>query len=165
MGPGRGFRQVPGHLTRLPRIHRLEIFFTDPGLGLMTSPELSQLSRRERQIMNALYAMEEAGAADVARHLDDQESYDSIRVIMGILEKKGFLKHRRDGKRYVYRPTIPAERARRRAMEQLTDVFFKGSESNAILAFLDMSSERLTEDDFDEIEAFLERASARKRDT
>jgi BlaI family transcriptional regulator, penicillinase repressor len=123
----------------------------------MAAPRLTQLSRREREIMHALYAMEEASAADIARHLDD-DGYDSIRVTVGILAKKGFVKHRRDGKRYVYRPKIPADRASRMAMDELTQTFFKGSPTSAILAHLEAASGRMTEDELEEVAAFVERA-------
>lgn len=123
----------------------------------MAAPQLNQLSRREREIMHALYALGEAGAADIARHLDDEEGYDSIRVTVGILAKKGFVKHRRDGKRYVYRPKISAERARRAAMDELTHTYFKGCPTSAILAFLDSASAHMTQDDLEEVSAFVER--------
>jgi BlaI family transcriptional regulator, penicillinase repressor len=123
----------------------------------MAAPQLSQLSRREREIMHALYALGEAAAADIAHHLDDEEGYDSIRVTVGILAKKGFVKHRRDGKRYVYRPKISADRARRLAMDELTQTFFKGCPTSAILAFLEAAGAHMTEDDLEEVSAFVER--------
>jgi len=123
----------------------------------MAVPQLTQLSRREREIMHALYSLDEAGAADIARHLDDEEGYDSIRVTVGILAKKGFVKHRREGKRYVYRPKLSADRARRIAMEELTRTYFKGCHTSAILDFLDSASGRMTEDDLEEVSAFVER--------
>lgn len=107
--------------------------------------------------MQALYTMAEAGATDIARHLNDEGSYDSIRVTVGILEKKGFVKHRREGKRYVYRPKISADRARRLAMDELTHTFFKGCPTSAILAFLESASGRMTDDDLEQVSAFVER--------
>ena len=122
----------------------------------------AQFSRREREIMESIYRMEEASAADVARHLDDQDGYDSIRVTLGILEKKGFLAHRRDGKRFIYQPTIPREQAQQSAMSHLMSTFFKGSPSSAILAFLDMTSEKLTAEQLEEIAEHIEQASEEK---
>jgi BlaI family transcriptional regulator, penicillinase repressor len=117
----------------------------------MSRPPLSRLSRREREIMNTLFAMDEASAVEVARALDDEDCYDSIRVTLGILERKGYARHRREGKRYVYRPAISHEKARQAAMNQLTEVFFKGSASRAILAYLERSFEHLSADEFEEI--------------
>jgi BlaI family penicillinase repressor len=114
-------------------------------------------SRRERQIMDALYRLGEASAGDVARHLGDEDGYHSIRVTLGILEKKGFLKHRREGKMNVYRPTVSQEKARESAMAHVLKTFFAGSPSSAILALLDMSE--LTSEELDEIAARIDEAS------
>ena len=121
-----------------------------------------QFSRRERQIMDAVYRLGEASAADVARHLDDEDGYDSIRVILGILEKKGFLRHHRDGKRHVYTPTVSREKATKSALSHVMKTFFAGSPSSAILALLDMSSEKLSADDLEEIASRIEAASRDK---
>ena len=73
----------------------------------MTQPLQNQLSRRERQIMDILYRLGEAGAAEVVDHLSDRPAYNSVRVTLGILERKGVVRHRREGTRYVYSPTVP----------------------------------------------------------
>lgn len=118
-----------------------------------------QFSRREREIMDAVYRLEEASAADVARHLGDEDGYDSIRVILGILEKKGFLQHRREGKRHIYSPTVSREKATRSALSHVLRTFFAGSPSGAILALLDMSSENLSSEELEEIASRIETAS------
>jgi len=96
--------------------------------------------------MDAVFALEEATVA-----------HDSVRVTMAILEKKGYLTHRQEGGRNVYRPTVPRERARRSAMRHLTETFFDGSPKRAILAFLEMSGDRLSEEEMEEILARIER--------
>ncbi len=120
----------------------------------MTDP--GKLSRREREIMDIVYRLGEAGAHDVARQMPDGPGYDSVRVTLGILGKKGHVKHRKDGRRNVYSPTLPRERATKHAVKNLTKTFFKGSPSKAILSMLDMSSTRLTEKDLDEIAEWIE---------
>ena len=119
-------------------------------------------SRREREIMDAVYRLGEAGAADVAKHLNDEDGYDSIRVILGILEKKGYLRHRREGKRHVYRPTVSRDRATRFALSHVMRTFFQGSPSSAILALLDMSSENLSPEELEEIASRIEDATREK---
>jgi len=123
----------------------------------MASAKLGSLSRREREILHALYFLEEAGAADIARHLDDEAAYDSIRVTIGILAKKGYVKHRRDGRRYVYRPKISTDRARKNAMDELTHTFFKGCPTDAILGFLEAAGDSMSEDELEAVSAFVER--------
>ncbi len=114
------------------------------------------LSRRERQIMDVIYQLGQAAAPDVCRQMTDDPGYDSVRVTLGILEKKGHVKHKKDGKRNIYYPTVPREHATRNAVRNLTKTFFKGSPSRAIVSMLDMSSARLTEEDLDEIAGWIE---------
>jgi predicted transcriptional regulator len=121
----------------------------------MTDP--ASLSRREREIMNIVYQLGEAGAAEVARRMADDPGYDSVRVTLGILERKGHVKHRKDGRRNVYYPTVPRERATKNAVKNLQKTFFRGSPSKAILTMLDMSSARLTQAELDEIAQWIEK--------
>lgn len=124
----------------------------------MTDPLHDRFSRRERQIMDAVYALGEATAAEVVERLGEPAAYDSVRVTLGILEKKGFLDHRQDGPRHVYFPTVPAEEAQQSAMSHLLSTFFGGSPSRAILAFLDMTESRLSKEELDEISEWIEKA-------
>ena len=123
----------------------------------MDEPLHTRLSRRERQIVDAVYALGEATVAEVVDHLDEPEAYDSIRVILGNLDRKGLLSHRREGRSYVYAPAIPREKARRPAMSHLLETFFAGSSSRAILAFLDMSRDELTAEELERISAWIDR--------
>lgn len=108
------------------------------------APDPSRQSRRERQIMDAIYHLGEAGALDVAHHLDDEAGYHSIRVTLGILERKGFLKHRMDGNRNIYYPVVSRDSASRKAVRHLLGTFFSGSPSQAFVALLDASGDQLT---------------------
>ena len=123
----------------------------------MKKPADSQLSRRERQIMNIVYQLGEASVADVEHRMKDGPGYDSIRVTLGILTRKGFVKHRREQRRYIYSPTVPRTEASRTAMRNLLRTFFAGSAPRAVLAMLDMSSSKLTKKDLDKIAAWVEK--------
>jgi predicted transcriptional regulator len=116
--------------------------------------EQAKLSRREREIMEILYRLGEASAADVVGRMDPDPGYDSVRVTLGILEKKGHVKHRQDGRRYVYTPTVPHETASRSAIRNVLHTFFRGSPSRAILALLGMS--RLSREELDVIAKWIE---------
>lgn len=120
-------------------------------------PLQHRFSRRERQIMDAVFSLEEATVAEVVDQIGEPDAYDSVRVTLGILEKKGYLTHRQEEGRNVYRATIELDRARRSAMRHLRETFFEGSSSQAILAFLDMSADRLSEAELDEIMTRIER--------
>jgi BlaI family penicillinase repressor len=122
-----------------------------------------QLSRRERQIMDVLYRLGEAGAAEIVDHLPERPAYNSIRVTLGILERKGVVRHRQEGTRYLYTPTVPAEKARESELRHLVRTFFRGSPSKAVLTLLDSSSTRLSAEELDELAAWVEAAKREKR--
>lgn len=128
-----------------------------------SNPQIhTHLSRRETQIMDAVYRLGEATVGEVLKDLDDPPGYNAVRVTLGILEDKGFLTHRQDGRRYVYRPVVAREQARRSALQQVLDTFFHGSPSDAVATLLDMSSARLSERDLEEIGQMIEKAGRRE---
>jgi BlaI family transcriptional regulator, penicillinase repressor len=129
----------------------------------MTQPPQNQLRRRERQIMDVLYRLGEAGAAEVVEHLSDSPPYNSVRVTLGILERKGVIRHRREGNRYVYRPTVPAEAMQESALRHLVRTFFRGSSSKAVLTLLDSPSTRLSKEELNELAAWVEAAKREHR--
>lgn len=124
----------------------------------MNGPLHTHLSRRESQIMDVLYRLGEASVAEVVARIPDTPAYNSVRVTLGILEKKGVVQHRQDGPRYVYRPVLSPDKATRSAVGHLLRTFFDGSPSKAILTLLDMSSDRLSQDELDELAAWIEHA-------
>jgi predicted transcriptional regulator len=77
--------------------------------------------------MNVLYGLGEAGAVEVAKRVSQKGGHDSVRVTLRILEKKGHVVHRQDGRRYVYSPTVPHKKASRSAVRGLVSTFFRGS--------------------------------------
>jgi len=123
----------------------------------MTTDRAS-LSRRERQIMDAIYQMGEATAQDVLGRLPDPPSYSAVRALLRILEDKGHVRHRPDGQRYVYAPTVPRDRARVSALRQLVRTFFDGSPGAAAAALLDLSRDGLTDVELAKLETLVERA-------
>jgi predicted transcriptional regulator len=120
----------------------------------MKKPLQTELSRREREIMDVLYRLGEATVADVVGRMETDPGYDSVRVTLGILEKKGHVEHKQDGRRYVYYPTVPHEAASRSAMRGVMHTFFRGSPSRAILTLLGM--QRLSKEELDMIARWVE---------
>ena len=116
------------------------------------------LSRRERQIMEIVYGLGSATAADVLDSLPDPPSYSAVRAMMRILEEKGHLTHRHDGPRYVYSPVVPRAAARQSALKQLVKTFFDGSATQAVAALLDMSESRLSADAAEQLAKMIEYA-------
>ena len=106
---------------------------------------MDSLSRRERQIMDILYRLESATAADVQAALPGEPNYSTVRAQLRILEEKGFLTHQDDGVRYVFKPVVPRDRAGRSALRHLLDTFFDGSAERMVATLLDSESARLSE--------------------
>lgn len=114
----------------------------------------AQLSRRERQILDALFRLKEGGVTEVRGEIPDPPGYDAVRTTLRVLEEKGVVAHRREGKRYVYRPAVSRTRARRAALEHLVRTFFDGSAEAAAVALLRLSRE---EPDDERLAELLER--------
>lgn len=117
-----------------------------------------QLSRRERQIMDAVYRLDGGTVAEVRQALEDPPSYSAVRTQLGILEEKGHLTHRQEGRRYVYDPVEPPERAGRRALERLVRTFFDDSPSAAVASLLDAASAGMDERELERLGTLVERA-------
>ena len=116
------------------------------------------LSRRERQILDALYAAGRATAAEIQNAIPDPPSYSAVRTLIRILEDKGHVKHEQDGARYVYLPTVERENARRSALQHMLNTFFGGSATQAMAALLDEDSLELPKKDVERLKALIERA-------
>ena len=119
---------------------------------------LSNLSRRERQIMEVLYRDRQATAGEVLERLPDPPGYSAVRAMLRILENKGHVRHAVDGNRYVYEPRLPRERAGRPALAGVLETFFDGSAEKAMAALLDLSRAELSDEDFDRLSALIEQA-------
>ena len=116
------------------------------------------LSRREREIMDVVYRLGSATAAQVAAGLTDPPSYSAVRSMLSILESKGHLRHESRDHRYVYLPSVPREQARRRALRDVVRTFFDGSPKDAAVALIDDGDRGLSRDDLQELRARIEEA-------
>ena len=124
----------------------------------MSHSPFHQLSMRERQIMDALHSLQSGSVADVVRALPDATSYNSIRVTLSILEHKGWVSHRRDGRRYVYSPAEHTASAGSRALRHLVRTFFENSAPSAVSTLLDMSAARMTDRELQELAELIRKA-------
>jgi len=124
----------------------------------MTRQTHNDLSRRERQIVDILYAQGRATAAEVQSALPDPPSYSAVRAMLRILEDKGHVRHEQDGPRYVYVPTVARDNAKRSALRHMLQTFFDGSAEQAISALLDDSSTRLSDRELDRLARMIDQA-------
>ncbi len=105
--------------------------------------------------MDVIYELGEASVGDVLARLSDPPSYSAVRTMIRLLESKGHLRHRREGMKYVYRPTRSRDLASRSALKHLMKTFFGGSAPEAVAAILDVSSDELTDEDIERIEQLI----------
>jgi len=107
----------------------------------MASPPYEKLPRREREIMDALFAFgDSASADDIRERLTDPPSYSAVRAMLAKLAAKGYVRHREEGPRYIYSPTKSRASAQRGALDKLVQVFFGGSASETAAALLKQES-------------------------
>ena len=123
--------------------------------------KLPALTRRERQIMDILYALETATAGQIHEKMPGDPAYSTVRAQLRVLEEKGHVEHTEDGNRYVYRPTVPRERARKSALQHLTETFFEGSTASVVAALLGGEGKNLSPEELDRLSEMIE--SARER--
>lgn len=119
------------------------------------------LTRRERQIMDVLYERGEASVGEVRRALPNAPSYSAVRALMRKLLDKGHASYREDGTRYVYRPVLARNRARRSALQRVVNTFFDGSAADAVVGLLG-NERNLSEEELTRIQATLEKLKAPK---
>ncbi len=115
-----------------------------------------KLSRRERQIMDIVYQRGRASVADVLEDLPDPPSYSTVRALLGILEEKGYLTHKKEGKRYIYRPTQPRHQAGRSALKQIFQTFFDKSIEKTVMTLI--SDADLSDEELDRLSQRIEQA-------
>ena len=118
------------------------------------------LSRRESQIMDIIYRLGKASVADVLNEIPDPPGYNSIRVLLTILEKKGHLKHHKEGQKYIYSPVMVPDKAKESVMKHMLNTFFDGSPSKVMSTLLDMSASELSDKEIDQLSQMI--AKARK---
>lgn len=108
--------------------------------------------------MDVLYRLEEGTAAQILEQIADPPSYTAIRTLLTILEKKGHVRHRVDGPRYVYQPAVAREQMGKRAIQTLLATFYDNSMERVVAAMIDR--EEVAPDELDRLAELI--AKARK---
>ena len=129
----------------------------------MAKSDIFDLSRRERQILDAVYSLGEATAKEIMATIPSPPTYAAVRRLISILEEKGFLTHYEDGPRYVYKPVISIESARENAISHLTNTFFRGSTAMTVAAILDLAASDLEDKELEEITEMIKKAKKEGR--
>ena len=134
------------------------IIWHDVAKKLAARTRALDVSRRERQILDVLYRLGRATAAEIQQAMPDPPSYSAVRTLLRILEEKGHIRHDQEGTRYVYSPKVGRDHARRSALRHVLNTFFEGSATQAIAALIDEDSRRLSDDDWNRLTDMIDRA-------
>ena len=118
--------------------------------------EAGGFSRREREIMDALYGLGQASAAQIHQALPDAPSYTAVRTLLTILEKKGHVRHTSDGVRYLYAPVAARDAAGKSAIQTLKKTFYDNSVERLVAALL--TEENIAPDELDRLAQLIDKA-------
>lgn len=118
----------------------------------MNQSRFAKLSRRERQIMDVLYRLQEGSVQEVLEQLPDAPSYSTVRALLARLLEKQLVVHRQDGARYIYAPAVAMSEAQDSALQRLVNTFFEGSVAKAVNALLGSKRDTLTAEELAEIQ-------------
>lgn len=122
----------------------------------------SGLSRREREIMEILHRLGEATGGEIYEAMPDAPTYSAVRSILRIMEEKGHVRHREDGKRYVYLPAEDRSDAAKSALQNVMSTFFGGSLEGVVRTFLSSQEANISKDELDQLSALIEEAKRRE---
>ncbi|MDB5172957.1 MAG: transcriptional repressor, CopY family [Phycisphaerales bacterium] len=121
----------------------------------------AQLSKRERQIMDAIWARGEATVSQVIEAIPEPPTRTAVRTMLTILERKGHVNHRKDGRQFIYRPSRPRAQTARTALRRVLQTFFEGSLERAVAARLSDRAAPMTADEIERLSDLIERAKHR----
>jgi predicted transcriptional regulator len=113
---------------------------------------------RQRQVLDIVYRLGKASAADVQRALKEDVSYSAVRSVLRTLEEKGLVKHRDEDLKYVYSPVVPKSRASRSALSHVIRTFFDDDPAHAMKALLDVSHSRGYDVDYSALKRMIDQA-------
>lgn len=113
--------------------------------------------------MDVIYERGQATALDVIEHIPDPPSYSAVRALLAILERKGHVKHTKDGAKYVYLPIRSRKRAAQSAIKRVLQTFFNGSVEKTVAALLDNAESKLSDDELERMSKLIEQAKKEGR--
>ncbi len=122
-----------------------------------------KLSRRERQLMDIIWERGQASVAEVLEALPDPPGYNTVRALLGILEKKGHLTHTEEEGRYVYLPIAPAQAVAKTALERVVTTFFGGSIERTVATLLQSKERTLSDDQLARLSALIAEAKENEK--
>lgn len=125
--------------------------------------KLQHLSRREREIMDIVFARSEATLSQILDDMHEPPTRPALRSILTILEGKGHLKHRQEGREFIYQPVHSREKVGQSTLSRVISTFFGGSLSQAVAAYLSDPGTQLKDDEVAELKAFIDQARSKTK--
>ncbi len=120
-------------------------------MSMIQKPKPHTLTRRERQIMDVLYRLEQGTVGEVLAELGNKQSYSTVRAQLRVLEEKGHVRHEEQGLRYLYVPAVSGEIARRSALRHLVETFFDGSVEKVVSTLIGGAVAQLSLEELDRV--------------
>lgn len=127
------------------------------------SAKTDGFSRREREIMDALYKLGRGSAAQILDEMANPPTYTAIRTHLSILERKGHVRHVSDGTRYIYEPRVGREQMGGRAIDSLLTTFFDNSVERAVTALITRKDADMSKDDLERLSRLIDKAKREGR--
>ena len=124
----------------------------------MSKPSPLNVSRRERQIMEIIYQRGAASAAEVLEAMPDPPSYSAVRAMLRLLEEKGHILHRKEGRKYIFMPKMAREKVSKSALRNVVTTFFDGSVEQVVASLLDLNQKNLSDGDLDRLSDLIDQA-------
>ncbi len=122
----------------------------------MSKRLVDEPGKRERQVAEAVFRLGEASVADVLASIPDAPGYSALRATMNNLVRKGLLVYRKEGKRFVYRPAVEPETARKSALQRLLDTYFENSPAAAVSTLLTLHGGEIRPEEYEELSRLID---------
>lgn len=120
--------------------------------------KMGHLSRREREIMDIVFARSEASLSQILDDMESPPTRPALRSILTILETKGHLKHRQEGREFIYQPVHSRAKVGQSTLSRVISTFFGGSLSQAVAAYLSDPKTNLKDEEIAELKTFINQA-------
>jgi len=133
------------------------------GVSIIDMTGHTRFSRRERQLMDILYAMGKATTEEIRERMEDAPSSNAVRTLLQILEEKGHLRRTKAGREYTYEPTQSRARVGLRALQHVLETFYEGSIEKALTAHLSRRQEKLKRADFERLKQLIDEARRKEK--
>ena len=125
--------------------------------------KIAHLSRREREVMDLVFAQGEATLSQILESMESPPTRPALRSILTILEGKGHLKHRQEGREFIYQPVHSREEVGQSTLSRVIGTFFGGSLTQALAAYLSHPQTQLSEEEITELRSFLDQSKTDKK--